>query len=63
MEYKIKEKESFKIIGLKKNINYETVPVDIPKIWTTFFETYSFCNVKPKYVINYDELWEIAHFT
>ena len=37
MEYRIEEKESFKVIGLKNNIKYETANTDIPKIWTTFF--------------------------
>ena len=37
MEYRLEEKESFKVIGLKKNIKYESASTDIPKIWTTFF--------------------------
>lgn len=63
MEYKIEEKESFKIIGLKNNIKYETANKDIPKIWTTFFEEYSFSKVKPKYAVNYDETLENNTFT
>lgn len=55
MEYRLEEKEAFKIIGLKNNIKYETANVDIPKIWTTFFKKYPFSKVKPKYAVNFDE--------
>lgn len=56
MEYRIEEKEAFKIIGLKNNIQYETASGDIPKIWASFFEKYSFSKVKPKYAVNFDEV-------
>lgn len=55
MEYKIEKKESFKIVGLKNNLKYETAHIDIPKIWTTFFRKYSFSKVKPKYAVNFDD--------
>ncbi len=55
MEYRLEEKESFKIVGLKANIKYETANTDIPKLWTTFFRKYPFSKIKPKYAINFDE--------
>ena len=55
MEYKIEEKESFKIIGLKNNVEYETASMEIPKIWTTFFQKHPFSKIKPKYAVNFDE--------
>ena len=38
MEYRLEEKESFRVIGLKKQIKYETAGLEIPKIWTTFLK-------------------------
>lgn len=55
MEYKIEEKESFKVIGLKNNVKYETANTDIPKIWETFFKNYPFSKIKTKYAVNFDE--------
>ena len=55
MEYRLEEKESFKVVGLKANIKYETASTDIPKLWTTFFRKYPFSKIKPKYAINFDE--------
>lgn len=54
MEYRLEEKESFKVIGLKKNIKYERASTDIPKIWTTFFLKNLFGKIKPKYAVNFD---------
>lgn len=54
MEYKIEEKEAFKVIGLRKNLKYETASTEIPKIWTTFFRKNPFAKIKPKYAINFD---------
>jgi len=55
VEYTLEEKESFKVVGLKSNIKYETANIDIPRIWTTFFKKYPFSKVKPKYAVNFDD--------
>lgn len=54
MEYKIEEKEAFKVVGLKDRFKYETASQDIPKIWKKFFVK-NVCNrIKPKYAVNID---------
>lgn len=54
MEYKIEEKEAFKVVGLKDRFKYETASQDIPKIWEKFFVK-NVCNrIKPKYAVNID---------
>ena len=54
MEYKIEERERFKVIGLKSNLKYETASIEIPKVWTTFFKKNPFSRIKPKYAVNFD---------
>lgn len=54
MEYKLEEKDSFKVIGLKSTFKYETANMEIPKIWTTFFKKNPFSKIKPKYAVNFD---------
>lgn len=54
MEYKIEEKESFKVVGLKGNFKYETASQDIPKMWKKFFMKSTFTKIKPKYAVNID---------
>lgn len=54
MEYKIEEKESFKVIGLKGNFKYEKANEDIPKLWKKFFMKTTFNKISPKYAINID---------
>jgi len=54
MEYKLEEKEAFRVIGLKRSLKYETASTEIPKIWTTFFRKNPFSKIKPKYAVNFD---------
>lgn len=54
MEYKIKEKESFKIVGLKDSFKYETAYQDIPQIWKKFFMKSAFNKINAKYAVNID---------
>ncbi len=54
MEYKIEEKESFKVVGLKGNFKYETANQDIPKMWKKFFMKTTFTKINPKYAVNFD---------
>ncbi len=55
MEYKIEEKEAFKVVGLKDSFKYESAKQDIPKLWKKFFVKYPFSKVKPKYAVNFDD--------
>jgi len=54
MEYKIEEKEAFRVVGLKDSFKYETANQEIPKIWKKFFIKNVFNKIKPKYAINID---------
>lgn len=54
MEYRIEEKEAFKVIGLKDNFKYESANQDIPEFWKKFFMKNIFHKIKPKYAVNID---------
>lgn len=54
MEYKIEEKEAFKVIGLSKTIKYEKANEEVPKVWKSFFMKSIFKGIDAKYGINYD---------
>lgn len=54
MEYKMVEKEAFKVVGLKDSFKYETANQEIPKIWKKFFTKNVFSKIKPKYAVNID---------
>lgn len=54
MEYKIEEREAFKVIGLKGSFKYETAYQDVPKIWKKFFMKSVFNKINAKYGINID---------
>ena len=54
MEYKIKEKEAFKVIGLKESFKYESAEQNVPKLWKNFFMKSSFSKINAKYAINID---------
>lgn len=54
MEYRIEEKESFKIVGLRGNFKYENAGKEIPKIWKKFFMKNMFSKIEPKYAVNID---------
>lgn len=62
MEYKIEEKEAFKVIGLKENFSYEKAEQEIPKLWEQFFMKNTTQNIKPKYAINRDKSMEGNEF-
>ena len=54
VEYKIKEKEAFKIVGFKDSIKYETAHEEIPKVWKRFFLKKGFSKIDAKYAVNID---------
>lgn len=54
MEYKIEEKEAFKVVGLKGSFKYETANQEIPKLWKKFFMKNVFNKIEPKYAVNID---------
>lgn len=54
MEYKIVEKDSFNIIGLKDTFKYETAEQDVPKLWKKFFMKTVFNKINAKYAVNID---------
>lgn len=54
MEYRIEEKKSFKMIGLKDSFKYETAHQEVLKMWKKFFLKSTFTGIKSKYAINID---------
>ncbi len=54
MEYRIEERESFKVVGLKESFKYEAANQDIPKLWRKFFMKSAFTKINPKYAVNFD---------
>lgn len=54
MEYKIEEKEAFKVIGLSKTMKYDTAYEEVPKLWQSFFVKSKLSNICTKYGINID---------
>lgn len=54
MEYKMEEKEAFKVVGLKDTFKYENASQEIPKIWKKFFMKNIFNKINPKYAVNID---------
>lgn len=54
MEYKIEEKDSFKVIGLKMSFEYENAEHGVPKLWKKFFMKSVFHKINAKYAINID---------
>lgn len=54
MEYRIEEKESFKVVGLRENFKYENEGKEIPKLWKKFFMKNMFSKIEPKYAVNID---------
>lgn len=54
MEYRIEEKEAFKIIGLKDSFKYENANQEVPKMWKKFFMKNVFNKMEPKYAVNID---------
>lgn len=54
VEYKIVEKDAFKVIGLKDSFKYENANQEIPKIWENFFTKAVSNKIKPKYAVNID---------
>lgn len=54
MEYKVVEKEAFKVVGLRDSFKYETAYQDVPKIWKKFFMKSAFHKINAKYAVNID---------
>lgn len=62
MEYKIVEKEAFKVVGLRDSFKYETAYQDVPKIWKKFFMKSAFHKINAKYAVNIDTNMECDSF-
>ena len=54
MEYKIEEKEAFKVVGLKDSFKYESAEQDVPRLWKKFFMKSAFSKINAKYAVNID---------
>ena len=54
MEYKIEEKNAFKVVGLKESFKYENAKQEVPKLWKKFFMKSVFSKVNAKYAVNMD---------
>ena len=54
MEYKIEEKDAFKVVGLKESFKYENAEQEVPKLWKKFFMKSVFSKVNAKYAVNMD---------
>ena len=55
MDYKIVEKEEFKVMGISKVFKYENAFEDVPKLWEDFFRTGKNQYVCGKYGIGNDK--------
>lgn len=55
LDYKIEDKDEFKVIGLKKNIEYKNAKEEVEKSWKLFFIKNIFNKIIPKYEINIDK--------
>lgn len=55
IDYKIEEKDEFKVIGISKVIKYENAFTDAPKLWGEFFRTGKNKKICGKYGINNDK--------
>ena len=53
MDYKIEEKESFKVVGLSEKFKYDDAYEDVPKMWQLFKETNN-NKICTKYGVNMD---------
>lgn len=62
MEYKIEEKEAFKVVGLRNSFKYENANQEIPKMWKKFFMKNMFSKINPKYAINIDNNMGCSEF-
>lgn len=55
MDYKIVEKEEFKVVGISKVFKYENAFEDVPKLWEDFFRTGKSQYICGKYGIGNDK--------
>lgn len=62
MEYRIKEKESFKVVGVSKKFKYEGAFKEVPKMWQEFMATNNNI-ICPMYGINLDVDMSCDEFT
>lgn len=53
MEYKIEDKDAFKVIGLSNKFKYDNAYEDVPKMWHSFKETET-NKISTKYGVNMD---------
>ncbi|MBO5475261.1 MAG: AraC family transcriptional regulator [Bacilli bacterium] len=62
MEFRIEEKESFKVVGLAKKFKYDNAYEEVPKLWQEFNMSGN-KDICPMYGLNYDETMECDEFT
>lgn len=55
LDYRIEDKETFSIIGLKNSIDYKKAKTEVEKSWKTFFIKNMLGKLKPKYEVNVDK--------
>ena len=55
MDYKIVKKDAFTIIGVSKFFKYQDAAVEVPKLWTEYYETVKNELVCSSYGVNIDE--------
>ena len=62
MEYRIEEKESFKVVGVSRKFKYENAFEEVPKLWQEFNMSGN-KDICPMYGVNCDETMECNEFT
>lgn len=55
MDYKIKEKDSFTVVGLQRSFKYDAAMTEVPKLWGEFHQMSSGKDICPIFGINADE--------
>ncbi len=62
MDYKIVEKEAFKVMGISKKFKYEDAFAEIPKFWQEHFQNGGGEKVCGMYGVNLDEKMGMSEF-
>ncbi|MEI3401080.1 MAG: GyrI-like domain-containing protein [Clostridia bacterium] len=60
MEYRIEEKESFKVVGVSRKVKYENAYEEVPKLWKEFNMSGN-KDICSMYGVNYDETWNVMN--
>lgn len=62
MDYKIVEKEAFKVVGISKTFKYDNAFQEVPKLWAEYMETEISQKICGMYGVNIDETMEGNEF-